>query len=251
MAQFLDKQLHRLIILYEPTEGADVVRLDEALDITRCTTAAEVRAKIVAGGLGAHRSLSRPVAELSFRFLAHDQGTFSVLSRAQESDSNKPVLGPRFALKDEGGNWCLVLRGGSVLSRAGALDPAQAEVLRGELVRLHGGGGETTGGSGGTPGGADVVGEIADILEDLHEQRDEQGEQRRRVPGACGSRTIVPTVLYVGQLHPRRARGIVPLGQFAPGPDGVRWRGCPCKIFSGTGTTRRRTGLFARIAMRS
>ena len=74
-----------------------------------------------------------------------------------------------------------------ILSRAEALDPAQAEVLRGELDRLHGEGGETEGGSGGTPGGADVVGEIADILEDLHEQRDEQGEQRRRVPGACES----------------------------------------------------------------
>ena len=175
MAQFLDKQLHRLIILFEPTEGADVVRLDEALDITRCTTAAEVRAMILEGGLGAHRSLSRPVAELSFRFMAHDQGTFSVLSRAQESDSNKPVLGPRFALKDERGNWCLMLRGGSVLSRAEALDPEQAEVLRGEVDRLRDGGDETK--------GADVVGEIADILDDLHEQRDEQGEQRRRLPG--------------------------------------------------------------------
>jgi hypothetical protein len=77
------------------------------------------------------------------------------------------------------------------------------------------------------------VGEIADILEDLHEQRDEQGEQRRRVPGACGSRAFWA------------------LGQFGPGPDGVRWRGCPCKSFSGTGTTRRRTGLYARIAMGS
>jgi hypothetical protein len=99
-------------------------------------------------------------------------------------------------LKDEGGNWCLVLRGGSVLSRAGALDSAQAEVLRGELVRLHGGGGETTGGSGGTPGGADVVGEIADILEDLHEQRDEQGNaetksaQRMWEQGNCPNRVV-------------------------------------------------------------
>jgi hypothetical protein len=46
------------------------------------------------------------------------------------------------------------------------------------------------------------VGEIADILEDLHEQRDEQGEQRRRVPGACGSRVVVLTVLYVGPCAP-------------------------------------------------
>jgi hypothetical protein len=250
MAQFLDEKLHRVHLHLELEEGGEVIPLDGVLDITRCTTAAEVRAKIVEEGLGAHRSLPRPIAEIPFSFLAHDQGTFSVVSRAQESDTKRPVLGPRFALDDDG-RWILMLRGSSVLSRAGALDPAQAEVLRGELDRLHGRGGETTGGSGGMPGGADVVGEIADILEDLHEQRDEQGEQRRRVPGACGSRAVVPTVLCVGQLHPRGERGIVPRGQFGPGPDGVRWRGCPCKIFSGTGTTKRRTGLFARIAMRS
>jgi hypothetical protein len=60
----------------------------------------------------------------------------------------------------------LLIRGSGVLARAGALDPEQAEILRGELDRVNGGGGETKGGSGGTPGGEDVVGEIADILED-------------------------------------------------------------------------------------
>jgi hypothetical protein len=145
--------------------------LDGVLDITRCTTAAEVRAKIVAEGLGAHSSLLRPVAELPFCFLAHDQGEFSVVTRMQESDSKRPVLGPMFALKPkkEGGKWRLVLRGiGGVLSRAGALDPAQKEVLLGEVDRFRGGGGDAK--------GADVVGEIADILDDLHEQRNEQGE---------------------------------------------------------------------------
>ena len=184
MARLLDGDLERLDLYYEPKEGDDVIGpLDGVLDITRCTTAAEVRAKIVAGGLGAHRSLPCPVAELPFCFLAHDKGAFSVVSRAQEREM--PVLGPKFALtpEREGGNWRLVLRGHGILSRAGALDPTQAEVLRGELDRLHSEGGETEGGSGGTPGGTDVVGEIADILEDLHEQRNEQGEQRR-VPGA-------------------------------------------------------------------
>jgi hypothetical protein len=55
-----------------------------------------------------------------------------------------------------------------LLSRAGALDPAQAEVLRGELDGIRDEGGEAK--------GADVVGEIADILEDLREQRVEQGK---------------------------------------------------------------------------
>ena len=57
-----------------------------------------------------------------------------------------------------------------VLARAGALDPAQRDVLLGEVDHLRGGGGDAK--------GADVVGEIADILEDLHEQRNEQGEQK-------------------------------------------------------------------------
>jgi hypothetical protein len=221
----LDEKLHRVHILYESEEGGKVIPLDGVLDITRLTTAAEVRAKIVAERLGAHRSLPRPIAELKFSFLAHDQGTFSVVSRAQESDTKRPVLGPRFALDDDG-RWILMLRGNSVLSRAGALDPEQAEVLRGELDRLHGGGDE----SGGSPGGADVVGEIADILEDLHEQRDEQGEQRRRVPGVrtCGSRVVVcwPAV------HSRGARDIMPLAR----------GGRPC-------LKKRRTGLLPDIVL--
>ena len=179
MAQFLDEKLHRVHLYLESEEGGTVIPLDGALDITRRTTAKEVRAMIVEEGLGAHHSLPRPIAELKFSFLAHDRGIFSVVSRAQESDAKRPVLGPRFALDDDG-RWILMLRASSVLSRARALDPAKAEVLRGELDRLRGEGGETKGGSGGTPGGADVVGEIADILEDLHEQREEQGEQRRR-----------------------------------------------------------------------
>jgi hypothetical protein len=177
MAKLLDGDLDRLDFYFEPTEGADVIGpLVGVLDVTRKTTAADVRAKIVAQGLGAHASLPRPVAELPFCFLAYDKGAFSVVSRAQEREMF--VLGPKFAVKpkNEGGNWRLVLRGSSVLSRAGALDPEQAEILRRELDGLRGGGGETK--------GADVVGEIADILTDLHEQRDEQGEQReRRVPG--------------------------------------------------------------------
>ena len=169
MAQFLDRQLQRLNVYFEEREGADVVGpLDGVLEITRCATAAEVRAKIVAEGLGAHRSLPRPVAELQFCFLAHDQGSFSVVSRAQEGDSTRPVLGPRFAFKDERGNWSLVLRGSGILARAGALDPAQRDVLRGELDGIRDGGGEAK--------GADVVGEIADILEDLQEERNELGK---------------------------------------------------------------------------
>ena len=171
--ELLDRELSRVNVYYEPYEGAKVVGpLDGALDITRCATAADVRAKIVAEGLGAHASLSRPVAELSFCFLAYDQGEFSVVTRTQESDPKRPVLGPMFALKPktEGGNWRLVLRGSDVLSRAGALDPAQRDVLLGEVDHLRGGGGDAK--------GADVVGEIADILEDLHEQRNEQGEQK-------------------------------------------------------------------------
>ena len=169
MAQFLDRQAsNRVFVYYEPTEGAQVIGpLDGVLDITRCATAAEVRAKIKAEGLGAHPSLPCPVAELQFCFLAHDRGAFIVVSRAQEREMS--VLGPKFALKPEreGGNWRLVLRGSSVLSRAEALDPAQREVLRGELDGLR----DNTWIS------VDIVGEIADILDDLHEQRNEQGEQ--------------------------------------------------------------------------
>ena len=175
MAQFLDEKKHRVSILYESEEGAKVIPLDGVLDITRRTTAAEVRAMIAAEGLGAHHSLPRPIAELQFSFLAHDQGMFSVVSRAQESDSEKPVLGPRFAFKDEHDNWCLVLRGSGVLSRARALDPEQAGVLRGELDVLRGGGGETK--------GADIVGEIAAILEDIQEERNQQGKVLLSVNG--------------------------------------------------------------------
>ena len=56
MAQFLDKQPHRLTLHYEEPNG-NVLDLDGSVDVTRCTTAAEVRAKIVAGRLGAHPSL--------------------------------------------------------------------------------------------------------------------------------------------------------------------------------------------------
>ena len=174
MARFLDRQMQRVSMYFEETEGADVVGpLDGVLEITRCTTAAEVRAKISAEGLGGLDGiLPRPVAELEYRFLAYDQGTFSVLSSAQESDTERPVLGPRFAWKnEENGNWCLMLRGHGMLSRVRALDPAQRDVLRGELERPVGGGGET---KGDTDGSAGIVGEIADILEDLHEEGTQQ-----------------------------------------------------------------------------
>ena len=178
MAKLLDGQLHRLNVYFEETEGAEVIGpLDGVLDITRRTTAAEVRAKIKAEGLGAHPNLPRPVAELQFCFLAHDQGSFSVVSRAQEDDSTRPVLGPRFAFKDEAGNWSLVLRGSGILARAAALDPEQAGVLRGEVDGLRGGGGEAK--------GADVVGEIADILADLQEERNEQGKVHVEECPAC------------------------------------------------------------------
>ena len=180
MAQFLNKKLYRVNLIFEPTKGAAVVDLDVVLQITRCETAAEVRAKILKLEAGIHDG-SLPeggLAKLAFRFLAHDPQSdkFGVVSRAQESDRDFPVLRAGFAVKNESGGWDLLIRGSGVLARAGALDPEQAEILRGELDRVHGGGGETKGGSGGAPGGADVVGEVADILEDLHEQRNEQGE---------------------------------------------------------------------------
>ena len=181
MSKYGDNKQHRVNLIYEPTKGADVVDLDVVLNITRCETAAEVRAKIV--NLEAGHASSLPeggLAKLAFRFLAHDppSDTFGVVSRAQESDGDFPVLRAGFAVKNESGGWDLLIRGsGGILSRAKALDPAQREVLRGEIDGLRDGGGETKGGS----GGADVVGEIADILEDLHEQRNEQGEQRRVV----------------------------------------------------------------------
>ena len=136
------------------------------------TAAAEVRAKIMKLESSTHVS-SLPE---DGGFLAHDPPsvTFGVVSRALESDSDFPVLRAWFATKNEGG-WELLIRASAsdVLLRAGALDPEQADVHRGELDRIQGGGDETKGGS----GDADVVGEIADIVEDLHEQRNEQGEQ--------------------------------------------------------------------------
>ena len=180
MSKYGDNKLQRVNLIFEPTKDAAVVDLDVVLNITRCETAAEVRAKIVKLEAGAHVS-SLPeggLAKLEFRFLAHDppSDTFGVVSRAQESESDFPVLRAGFAVKNERGGWDLLIRGSGVLARAEALDPEQAEVLLGELDRFHGVGGETKGGSGGTPGGAAVVGEIADILADLQEERNEQGE---------------------------------------------------------------------------
>ena len=180
MSKYGDNKLQRVNLIFEPTKDAAVVDLDVVLNITRCETAAEVRAKILKLEAGAHVS-SLPeggLAKLEFRFLAHDppSDTFGVVSRAQESESDFPVLRAGFAVKNERGGWDLLIRGSGVLARAEALDPEQAEVLRGELDGLRDGGGETKGGSGGTPGGADVVGEIADILEDLREERAQQGK---------------------------------------------------------------------------
>ena len=169
MSGYTKKQLHRVNVIYEPTKDADVIDLDLVLEVTKFETAAEVRAKIVKLEPGTNIS-SLPaggLAKLSFRFLAHDppSDTFGVVSRTQESDFL--VLRPGFAVKNINGGWDLLIRGSSVLSRARALDPEQAGVLRGELDGLLGGGGETK--------GVDVVGEIADILEALHEERNEQG----------------------------------------------------------------------------
>jgi hypothetical protein len=205
---------HRVNLIFEPTKDAAVIDLDVVLNITKLETAAEVRAKIVQLEPGTFVD-SLPeggLAKLPFRFLAHDppSGKFGVVSRAQESDRKFPVLRDGFAVKNESGGWDLLIRGSSVLSRAwnraGALDPEQAKILRRELDGLRDGGGETK--------GADVVGEIADILEDLHEQRDEQGEQRRRVPGACGSRAVV-------SCTPGGGHGVLcPWASLAPVPTG-------------------------------
>ena len=237
MSKYGDDKLQRVNLIFEPTKDAAVVDLDVVLKITQCETAAEVRAKIMKLEPGIHVS-SLPeggLANLAFRFLAHDppSDTFGVVSRAQESDRDFPVLRAGFAVKNERGGWDLLIRGSGVLARAGALDPEQAEILRGELDRVHGGGGETKGGSGGTPGGADVVGEVADILEDLHEQRNEQGEQRERRVPACPymwEQDSRPNrCVLVNCAHPMGgARGIVPLGECGPGPpDGVRLGGVP------------------------
>jgi hypothetical protein len=143
--QFLYKHLHRVNLIYEPTKGADVIDLDVVLNITKLETAAEVRAKIVKLEPGSHIS-SLPaggLTKLPFRFMAHDppSDTFGVVSRAQESDRDFPVLRAGFAVKNESGGWDLLIRGSGVLARAGALDPEQAEILRGELDGLRDGGG--------------------------------------------------------------------------------------------------------------
>ena len=227
MSKYVDDKLHRVNLIFEPSKDAAVVDLDVVLKITRCATAAEVRATIMKLEPGIHVS-SLPeggLAKLAFRFLAHDppSDTFGVVSRAQESDRDFPVLRAGFAVKNERGGWDLLIRGSGVLARAGALDPEQAEILRGELDRVHGGGGETKGGSGGTPGGAAVVGEIADILEDLHEQRNEQGEQSRRlVCPTSGSGIVVPTVVCWSAVHPRGGTGHCTPGRVWPRPRRLR-----------------------------
>ena len=172
MSGYTKKKLRRVNLIFEPTKDAAVVDLDVVLNITEIETAAEVRAKIVKLEPGALIS-SLPaggLAKFPFRFLAHDPRSdkFGVVSRAQESESDRTVLRAGFAVKNERGGWDLLIRGSSVLSRAGALNPEQAEVLRRELDGIRDGGGETK--------GADVVDEIADILADLREEITGQGK---------------------------------------------------------------------------
>ena len=47
MSKYGDDKLHRVNLIFEPTKDAAVVDLEVVLKITRCETAAKVRAKIV------------------------------------------------------------------------------------------------------------------------------------------------------------------------------------------------------------